>query len=214
MNYFAHGFRFPDRPWYLAGTAVPDWLGVADRKVRLRPAAVEEFARQAKGPRAEIAAGVLRHLEDDKWFHGTTAFRETTGELTRLFREVLEPGERIRPGFLGHIATELLLDGLLIEEDPDRLDAYYAALTGIDAELVEETVSAIAGESADRLAWFIDRFRDSEFLRDYGDPARLRYRLNQVLGRVRLDPLPEAAEGALASGRAVVRRRMGELLPD
>jgi hypothetical protein len=36
MNYFAHGIRFLDRPWFLAGTATPDWLSVADRKVRLR----------------------------------------------------------------------------------------------------------------------------------------------------------------------------------
>src|SRR3984957_18435669 len=37
MNYFAHGIRFVDRPWFLAGTALPDWLSVIDRRVRLRP---------------------------------------------------------------------------------------------------------------------------------------------------------------------------------
>ena len=38
MNYFAHGHRFVDDPYFLAGTAVPDWLSVVDRKVRVRAA--------------------------------------------------------------------------------------------------------------------------------------------------------------------------------
>ena len=28
VNYFAHGLRFLNRPHFLAGTAVPDWLSV------------------------------------------------------------------------------------------------------------------------------------------------------------------------------------------
>ena len=36
MNYLAHGFRFTDEPYFLAGTAAPDWLSVIDRKMRLR----------------------------------------------------------------------------------------------------------------------------------------------------------------------------------
>lgn len=47
MNYFAHGYRFIDRPYYLAGTAVPDWLRVADRDVRVRPARALLFVAQA-----------------------------------------------------------------------------------------------------------------------------------------------------------------------
>jgi hypothetical protein len=36
VNYFAHGRRFIDDPYFLAGTAVPDWLNVVDRQVRVR----------------------------------------------------------------------------------------------------------------------------------------------------------------------------------
>ena len=32
MNYFAHALPFLDRPYFVAGTAVPDWLTVADRR--------------------------------------------------------------------------------------------------------------------------------------------------------------------------------------
>ncbi len=36
MNYLAHGWRYTDEPYVLAGTAAPDWLSVIDRKIRLR----------------------------------------------------------------------------------------------------------------------------------------------------------------------------------
>ena len=38
MNYFAHALPFFDRPYFVAGTAAPDWLAAADRQ---RAAAIE-----------------------------------------------------------------------------------------------------------------------------------------------------------------------------
>ncbi len=213
MNYFAHGFRFEDRPWFLAGTAVPDWLSVADRKVRLRAREVAPSADGTGSPQAELAAGVLWHLEDDRWFHHTPAFIETSGELTRLYRQALGADNGFRPGFLGHVSTELLLDALLIEAHPRRLDAYYEALGQIDPEVVQRAVNAMARDFTSRLASFIPRFRRSQFLRDYTDPGRLLVRLNQVMRRIKLSRLPPRAEEVLRAARPIVRRRMGELLP-
>ena len=68
MNYLAHAVRFLDRPEFVAGTAVPDWLSAADRKVRLRPKhrrAVDDSRRPAL---AEIAAGVHQHLQTTAGF--------------------------------------------------------------------------------------------------------------------------------------------------
>ena len=62
MNYFAHALPFLDRPYFLAGTAVPDWLTVADRKVRLRSKHVEVFLDDADPCVAAVASGVLSGL--------------------------------------------------------------------------------------------------------------------------------------------------------
>ena len=78
MNYFAHALPFLDRPYFVAGTAVPDWLAVADRKVRLRSKHVEAFLDDADPYVAEVAAGILQHLRDDARFHATRAFAETS----------------------------------------------------------------------------------------------------------------------------------------
>src|SRR4029077_6482312 len=133
MNYFAHGIRFLDRPYFLAGTALPDWLSVADRRVRLRARNVLPFSSGTGTPEAELAAGVLQHLADDAWFHKTAAFAVTSAELTVLLREALPADAVYRPAFLGHILTEMLLDSILIERDPARLADYSAALGQLDA---------------------------------------------------------------------------------
>ena len=45
MNYFGHGHRFIDNPFFLAGTAVPDWLSVVNRRVRARRRLAEPYTQ-------------------------------------------------------------------------------------------------------------------------------------------------------------------------
>ena len=46
--------------------------------------------------------------------------------------EVLPADDGLRPAFLGHIVTEMLLDAVLIGAQPRRLHDYYAALERVD----------------------------------------------------------------------------------
>lgn len=214
MNYFAHGMRFIDRPWFLAGTALPDWLSVADRAVRLRARQVQPFADGAGTPESELAAGILQHLHDDQWFHRSRGFAEITGTMAYLFRQALGPEDGFRPGFLGHIATELLLDGILVEEHPQLLEGYYEALGQLDPARLEAAVNRMSRTPTERIAPLIPLFHREQFLRDYVEPKRLLYRLNQVMRRIKLKPLPDEVEHVLSSGWEVVRGRSRELLPE
>ncbi len=50
----------------------------------------------------------------------------------------------LRPGFLGHLLVELLLDAALIAEAPERLDAYYQLLDQVDPGWVQAAVNRMA----------------------------------------------------------------------
>lgn len=213
MNYFAHGLRFLDRPHFLAGTAVPDWLSVVDRRVRVRPRLTEPLATGDGTDRADVAAGILQHFHDDGWFHTTQAFAETTWKLAAAFRELDHEHEDIRASFLGHIVTEMLLDAALIARNPGRLDDYYATLARADAGAVQDVVNRASRRPTDQLGVWIRIFLRERFLYDYLEPRRLLHRLNQVLRRVKLHPLPDATVGVLETGRAIVASRVDELLP-
>ncbi len=216
MNFLAHGIRFVDRPWFLVGTAVPDLLSVADRRVRLRERHLaphlERDSTTEDEPDAELARGVRQHLVDDDWFHRTVGFHEVTGRLTSMFRESVGT-DGFRCGFLGHIGCEMLIDAVLTERDPHLLDAYYDAVGAVDPARVEQRVNELAPRRTERLAAFLVRFREARFLYDYQDSARLLTRLNQVLQRVKLTPLPPETGRVVEAGRDVVRDALERLLP-
>jgi hypothetical protein len=213
MNYFAHAIRFLDRPYFLAGTALPDWLSVVDRRVRLRARHVAPFSDGTGTPLADLAAGVLQHLDDDAWFHKTEAFAVASARLTVLFRESLPADDGHRTAFLGHILTEMLLDALLIERYPQQLVDYYAALARVDAAVVEDSANRMARRTTDRLKVFIPLFTQERFLSDYLESNRLLFRLNQIMHRVRLNPLPSGFEASLDVARFIVRGHAEALLP-
>jgi hypothetical protein len=213
MNYFAHALNHLDQPYFIAGTAVPDWLSVVDRKVRLRPRMLQPWLADADPIQSEIAAGTLRHLNDDDWFHATRGFVEVTEELTRSFRQSLGADEKYHCGFLGHVGMELLLDGVLMDLYPVRFEDYWRSLELIDAARVEVAVNRMAKFPAERLAWFIDLYRREQFLRAYENDRELLRRLNQVLSRVKLSPIPDEAVETIKFGRTLVRQRLTDLLP-
>ena len=158
MNYFAHARPFLDNPYFVAGTAVPDWLSVLDRKMRVRSTAAQTLASHTDGRVAALAAGIVQHHHDDGWFHQTRAFAELNLQLTAAVREVLPQDDGFRPSFLGHILVEILLDAALIAAAPDQLDAYYEALNSVDPQLVGEVVNQMATRPSDLWPVFIPHF--------------------------------------------------------
>ncbi|MCA9247951.1 MAG: hypothetical protein KDA42_12570 [Planctomycetales bacterium] len=212
MNYFAHGRHFVEDPFFLAGVSLPDWLSVLDRRIRARARRARPLVESEDRRLAAFAAGVCRHHEDDAWFHGTRAFAELSLEFTLAARDVLPADEGFRPSFLGHILVELLLDAALIEDEPTTAARYYDAIDELDCELVETLAGQITGSPAAGLAPWIRRFSAARFLLDYQEDAKLCYRLNQVMQRVRLLPLPASFQTILPPARQRVRERMHELL--
>lgn len=213
MNYFAHGMRFVDRPYFLAGTALPDLLSVVDRRVRLRMKNVVPFTQDESSLQAEVASGIKQHLDDDHWFHSTQGFLEISTDLSILFRKVFAGDDYARVGFLGHIVTELLLDGVLIEQNPRLIDQYYEAFQQIDPLKIEIATNRMATRKTDQLKHWLGHFHKEGFLRDYLVPQRMLVRLNQVMKRVKLQPLPEETISILITGRQIVEKRLTDLLP-
>lgn len=212
MNYFAHGFRFVGDPWFLVGTALPDWLNVVDRRVRVRRKRAEPFLEDSDSRVARLARGVTQHHRDDDWFHATRAFAETSMRLTRLARDLLPRDDGFRPGFLGHILVELLLDDRLIGAAPGGLESYYQAFERLDADEVAAVAEHVAGRPIPRLGDFMRLFVESRFLCDYAEDAKLYLRLNQVMRRVGLPVLPAEFCELAPESRRVVAARQGELM--
>lgn len=212
MNYLAHALPFLDRPYFAAGTGVPDWLTVVDRGVRLRTRHARAFLADADPRLAAVAGGVMQHLRDDARFHESRAFAETSLELAARCRDALAAEPGLRPSFLGHLLVEVLLDAALAAENLARLEAYYRTLQAAEAGRVEDAVNRMAPRRTDRLAAMISLFHRERILWDYLEDAKLMRRLDQVMRRVRLAPLPEGFAEMLPGARRLVAARKNDLL--
>ena len=212
MNYFAHALPFLDRPPFVAGTGVPDWLTVIDRRVRLRARHAEAFCDDPDPCVAAVAAGVLQHLRDDARFHASRAFAETSLELTVRVRDALGADTGMRPAFLGHLLVELLLDAALVADDPERLTEYYRVLGEVAPDRVEAAVNRMAPCPTERLGVFIGLFLRERVLWDYLEDDKLWVRLNQVMRRVGLAALPDDFTTLLPAARKRVAERKDALL--
>ena len=212
MNYLAHGRLYLDRPYFVAGTAIPDWLSVVDRRVRVRRRHAVSLRNSELLEHQELARGVIQHHDDDDQFHQNLAFVELSLQFAVILRDELPADDGLRPSFLGHILVEILLDDCLAAENPGVLNSYYEALADVDPRRVAEFVELATGKSVDKLNHFVGRFLDVRFLYDYADNAKLLFRLNQVMRRVGLAQIPNEAVHLFPRLRHAVKKRMHELL--
>lgn len=212
MNYLAHGYRFLQDPLFAAGTAVPDWLGVVDRKVRVRSRRLRSITGQFDEPTNAVITGILQHLADDDTFHRDPTFLMLESEIGRAFRRLMPDPYDHRPPFLGHIVTELMLDAWIAEQNPSILPRYYDAMRSVDENFIQSTVNQVATQETSHLAYFIRKFREIEFLYDYLDDDRMLVRLNQVLHRVKLPALDAECTAVLCQARILLRSHGKSLL--
>jgi hypothetical protein len=108
--------------------------------------------------------------------------------------------------------TELLLDASIEADQPGTMERYYQAIELVPAPLLESTVNAIASRPIDDLARFMDKYLSSRFLFDYLTDDGLMHRMNGILQRVTLEPIPEACQWILREARGIVYARRLELL--
>lgn len=212
MNYLSHAYRFLNDPYFLAGAAVPDWLGVMDRSVRASSKRAAMFVECDRSEWRSLARGIVQHHFDDRWFHNTLAFAETCSRFTRWLGEALPADRSFRTSFVAHILVEILLDSTLTNAEPHLLDEYYRLLHQVDPHIVQGGVNAMANKPTDRIAELLPRFLSERFLYDYSDDAKLLTRLNQVMRRVGLEPLPVEIGDLFPRMRVEVARRREELL--
>ncbi len=211
MNCLAHAVCYLDDTWFMVGAGLPDWLGMSDRSVRIRPKHVDPFL-DGDDERAGLCRGIQQHWVDDGWFHKSAAFHEVTSRIGSWVREHFDAGDNYRSGFVGHIACELLIDGVMSANQPGLLDRYFDIVNEIDAERLQGLVNSLGANQTNRLPAFLDRYIRDAFLRDYVHDSKLLYRLNRVLARVRLAPLPESATVVIGEARELVRAELPQLI--
>lgn len=212
MNYLAHAHTVLDCPYTVVGTALPDWLRACHPRPRLRCRHIDRALVDVDPLIGELLMGVQMHFADDERFHSHPCFLELSSDLALSLRRRFPGDRRLRASFLGHLFTELILDACLIEARPRILEDYYTSVGSVETARVVSTVETLIACPLPLLSEFMALFQRERFLSDYTNDHLLCKRVNQVLRRVRLPPLPTAVVELLPQWRQKVRRVQHELV--
>ena len=176
MNFFGHALvacrRDPDPRWVL-GAMMPDFASMCR-------------ARLEGSDDPTVAAGIAFHHRTDDVFHGAPTFLAFYGEGI----DALERGgvSRGAARAVAHVGTELLLDGLLLDDRSARA----AYLDAVALPSTAEPGLRFRGDGGLRFQGLYDRLRDHGLPEDYRSPARVALRLERILApRPRLALAPD-----------------------
>ncbi len=215
MNFLAHyviamQFLTPAQPLsaYVLGTALPDLLPLAERRVRLRPAQVASAKTQSACETA-LAAGVFVHLATDAVFHKTTAFSSAQAVVGDLLADTAFVGMRVRRFFVAHVLTELVLDAVLLRADPALADRFYSAFAEADFDAAARWAEAVAGKALPHLPAVLSRFAEAQYLRHYAEDEGVATGLSNLCRRAGQDTF----EGENFARLAGVIKEAAEQMP-
>ncbi len=191
MNLLSHYLcSEPFAPAVRMGSILPDLLRLFARRPRPRALLAwwEDRAGISAGIR-QMIEGVRFHQYVDSHFHRSELFLESSREL-RVAMERAGSRGGLKRFFAAHLLTELYLDHLLLNADPDLSTGFYRLL-----EQERDGLATFVGEhpEVERGAFemFLERILRDRFVNDYQNMQGVFYRTNRMLARMKQRTMDE-----------------------
>ncbi|MGH1491533.1 MAG: hypothetical protein ACRBK7_19390 [Acidimicrobiales bacterium] len=175
--------RLGDDVGYLIGSALPDIATMGRFRLTERPDS------------DSVGAGIDLHHRTDDAFHGHRWFRRNSQAVTKTLEQAGLP--RGAAMACGHVGIELLLDGQLLDQNPDLRPSVQAAM--VDVGRAEHGLTeVVASERQQDWAVHLERIADWTLPDDYRQPDSVAERLRRILARRRRLAFPIEQVGLVA----------------
>jgi len=196
MNYFSHYIVLGNRtdPYTVLGSILPDIA--RDSK----PQYDGLFTKQKRFSSKEhenLALGIWSHIESDKWFHNSDYFKESTQHIAKVIRDSDKVSLTKYTYFLAHILLELIVDQLLIVENPEGLVSFYEKIRQTSDAVYESFIREnLAEYDAEFFSSKKEQFVEQAFLNNYHNTNTLVNVSYHIFERVGISLLqPDEKEG-------------------
>ena len=179
MNYFAHYFfdHSHHSEIHNFGLVLPDFVRNFIKGKRLKPSPQKAFEHKEL---QLLHEGTLKHIDRDAQFHGSKFFKEASVQLGNLIRPAFIEAGIPRVWWGAHLLTEMMLDRVLIQENPVLIGRFYEDLENTSETIVgmymEQNGIAETTDFFSRLA----RFRELRYLLRYTEDEAMVFSLGRV----------------------------------
>ncbi|MEM6801720.1 MAG: hypothetical protein AAF696_09990 [Bacteroidota bacterium] len=192
MNFLSHYYldRDLDNSWFFLGVSTPDLVSIFNRNVRLKKNKMP-LIRETENTEAEISFynGCLRHIEVDGIFHSSEFFREETQRISKILTDAYLPEEISRAFFVAHVAFELILDKILIQETPGLVESFYGHMEKHSLDQQLQMTEWVARTKLPGYKGFLHKFISRKYLSHYTDWDHVVYVLKKILMGVGVKPI-------------------------
>ena len=179
MNYFAHYYfdHLPGEVHHNLGLLTPDFVRNFLPGRRLQP---EKFVGHEHPETNAMHSGAVKHVERDKRFHQSTFFKEITPEISNIIKPVFREQNIPRAWFAAHLIAELMIDRILIKQEPNLIARFYAELEQTRPEIIDAYLMSFNIEMTQEFNKRLQRFCDLRYLMQYVHNPAFAFSLSRI----------------------------------
>ena len=189
VNYLSHFYfdRDEDNKYFNIGLILPDLARSHISKLRINPYRNIEFTTDEIG---SINRGCNRHFESDRKFHNWNVFVKVSQDATDRMRESGDK-ELDRDFFLSHILVEMVLDKILLRQNPTLADDFYDMINSVEMDWILKYLRYSGLQDDELFKGNHRRFMKAAFLKKYTSTENVVEMLGQVAVRTGLNEFTE-----------------------
>lgn len=179
MNYFAHYFfdHQPGEVHYNLGLLTPDFVRNFLTGRRLKP---ERFTGHPHPETQALHRGAMKHVERDKRFHQSAFFKGITPEIGTLIKPFFQEHGIPRAWFAAHLIAELMIDRILIKQQPEMIARFYAELEQTQPEIIDAYLLSLDINTTEEFKKRLQRFCELRYLMQYVHNPAFAFSLSRI----------------------------------
>ncbi|MGB1205974.1 MAG: hypothetical protein ACPG5B_10020 [Chitinophagales bacterium] len=184
MNYLSHYYvaNCPSNPNYTLGLLLPDFVRKQTSKFRIANVEMPLLSASSQ----YFHRGVLCHYKTDALFHVSDFFKKHLANIQQEWKASNFESLHKYKFFLAHVLLEMMLDRILMQDEPKICISFYQHLANINKKEYEEYISKIGLSKAHSVQIFsaYERFIKNQYLHKYLDKTKFINGLSYVYQKV------------------------------
>ena len=195
MNYLSHYYfdQVEDNKYYNIGLILPDLARHHIPKLRINPYRNIEFTTEEIG---SINRGCNKHFASDRKFHNWSVFVQLSQDAIDTIRESGDK-DLDRDYFISHILIEMLLDKILLDQNPNLAEDFYTMINIVEMDWILKYLRYSGLQDDELFKGNHRRFMKAAFLKDYTSLENIVDMLGQVAVRTGLNEFTEGQKELL-----------------